>query len=216
MPTEDNLPNQERPRTFTFSWSSCQIPSSKSTCTPLSRIRSILIVQLSPNSYQARPSRNTTTESTSIFWDKSMPSSEEICGDLTLDQRFQRRQCLLVLMFATRVSRVSLDSVQPTTNICASTTLKQALKARKDKRSSALVFFKNISRVHSKPSEIITMEICQTTFSSTETESAIPWELRLSATSWNSWTRLFSRSTASTEIRSRSYQSTLSSLLTRE
>lgn len=216
MLTEDNLPNQERPKTSISSWSLCQTQSSKSTCTPLWRTRSTPIVQSSHNSYQARPSRNTTIEFTSTFWDKSMPSLEVICGDLTLDQRFQRRQCLLVLMFATRVSKVLLGSAQPTTSICVNTTLKQVLKDRKAKKSSAQESSKSTSRVHSKLSETTITEIYQTTSSSTEMESATQWELKWSATSWNSWTRLFSRSTTLTETKSRSFLSTLWSSLTRE
>ena len=77
-------------------------------------------------------------------------------------------------MFVTRESRVLSDFVQPMTSTCANIILRQALKAKKDKKLSALESSRNISRVHSKPSETITIVRYQITFSSTEMESETP------------------------------------------
>ena len=90
-----------------------------------------------------------------------------------MDLKYQRRLCLLESMFAIKKNRVLLDFLQPTTRTCVSIKLKQVYKVKKDRRSSALKFFKDTSRVPSKHSKTITTENYPTTYSFTETELEI-------------------------------------------
>jgi len=76
-------------------------------------------------------------------------------------------------MFATKENRASLDFVQHTMNTYVNTTLKQVLKHKKDKRSLALKFYKDTSKVLSKHSKTIITESYPTTYLFIETESAI-------------------------------------------
>lgn len=71
-------------------------------------------------------------------------------------------------MFVIKVSKVLLVFVLHMMSICVSTTPKQVLKARKGKKSSVPVSYKNTSRVHSKHLENTITEISQTISSSTE------------------------------------------------
>ena len=76
-------------------------------------------------------------------------------------------------MFVTKVNKVSLVFVQHTMSICVNTTLRLVHKGRKDRKLLVQVSYKDISKVHSKHSEIITMASCLIIFSFTEMESAI-------------------------------------------
>jgi hypothetical protein len=97
----------------------------------------------------------------------------EIYGEWTLARKSQRRLCWLELMSATRVDKVSLDSVQPMIHIYASTIPNQALKIRKVRKLSQALYSKSISPAHSLFTENTIIIPCQTKFSSTETVSVI-------------------------------------------
>lgn len=166
--TEGSLEDQRKARISTFSSSSCQIQSSRSTCIPLSRIKLTQIVPSFPNSFRAKLSKNTTTEFILTFWDKLMRNLEEIYGDWASDQRFPRRPCLSELMSATKANRALSDSVPLMTSTCASIILRQVLKVRKDRRSSVRECSKNISRALSRHSATTTKANYQITSSSIE------------------------------------------------
>lgn len=210
----DNSASLKRARTFTSSWSSCLILSSKSISILPSRTRSTLIVQSSLNSFRARPSRNITIESISTSLDRSTLSLVVTSGASASAPKSHPKLCLSVSMFAIKVNRVLLASVPPTTSICASTTPRRVPKARRARRLSALVCSKSTSRVPSKHSETTTMVPSQTTSSSTEMVSEIQWEPRSSVTSLSNSTRLSRWSMALTKTRIQHSQNILWSLST--
>jgi len=77
-------------------------------------------------------------------------------------------------MFVIKENKASLDSVQPTMNICANTTLKQALKDKKVKKLLVQVCFKSTIKVPSQHTENTTMVLFQIIFSFTEMVLVIP------------------------------------------
>lgn len=109
-----------------------------------------------------------------------------ISGACSLVQKSQIAPCLLVLMYAIRVSSLLLVSAPLMTNTCASIMLKRRPSLRKAKKLSLQLCCQIISSALSPHTVNSIMERCHNTFSSTEMVSVIPCANKSSILSYNS------------------------------